>query len=409
MPARSATSAGSTSSISRISCATSASRRLAPSKRSSARAGFLARGAHRLERGARGAVGVGERGLGLGQPVGGGAARGFRGLDLADQRAALLGEQPRARLRALARSVLASLDARFERRDLRGGAARGARSRPARSAAMAARRRSASSASRASACASARTSASTRALAFDLAAHGGELLLELGGRRAARRARASASLRAARRLVAARGQPRLGLGERREPRGVAARLALGRGMAIARGVGLRAARSRQRVAGGGLRLGGCCELRPRACATALLLAFDLGARGLQARPRCRRGGSSPASRRAAPVGALAAAAKPSQRHRSPSRETRRWPGLSSATRRAAVGARRPRRSARAGAPARGGALTCCDERLDALRQRRIGRDRSPRPPSASARTDRPAHRDRRRARRRARSRSPSRR
>ncbi len=35
-----------------------------------------------------------------------------------------------------------------------------------------------------------------------------------------------------------------------------------------------------------------------------------------------------ASRRAAPVGAWASAAKPSQRQRSPSRETRRWPGLS---------------------------------------------------------------------------------
>ena len=47
----------------------------------------------------------------------------------------------------------------------------------------------------------------------------------------------------------------------------------------------------------------------------------------------------PASRRAAPVGALAATVKPSQRHRSPSLETSRWPGLSS-------GASRPHPSPR---------------------------------------------------------------
>ena len=87
--------AGSTSSISWISWAMSASRRLAPSTRSSARAGFLAGGAQRFERGAGGAVGLGERVLGLGQAVGGGAAGGFGGFDLADQRAALLGEGPR--------------------------------------------------------------------------------------------------------------------------------------------------------------------------------------------------------------------------------------------------------------------------------------------------------------------------
>ena len=46
---------------------------------------------------------------------------------------------------------------------------------------------------------------------------------------------------------------------------------------------------------------------------------------------CRRPRS--ASRRAAPVGACAAAAKPSQRQKSPSRDTSRWPGLSSAARR----------------------------------------------------------------------------
>ena len=116
----------------------------------------------------------------------------------------------------------------------------------------------------------------------------------------------------------------------------------------------------------------------------------------------------PASRRAAPVGALAAAAKPSQRQRSPSRETSRWPGLSCAARRGRVGALDDA-DLREAARQFGGAVTWLRERLGALRQRRIGRDRRRRRPSASAPADRPARRDRRRARRRAPSRSPSRR
>ena len=79
-----------------------------------------------------------------------------------------------------------------------------------------------------------------------------------------------------------------------------------------------------------------------------------------------------ARRRAAPVGACASAAKPSQRHRSPSRETSRWPGLSSAARRAP--------SARSTTPiwlrrraSSAGAWTCLASESRALRQRRIGR------------------------------------
>ena len=79
-----------------------------------------------------------------------------------------------------------------------------------------------------------------------------------------------------------------------------------------------------------------------------------------------------ASRRAAPVGAWASAAKPSQRQRSPSRETRRWPGLSRPASRAP--------SARSTTPiwarrraSSGGACTILRERLHAVRQRRIGR------------------------------------
>ena len=48
--------------------------------------------ADRLQRGARRPVGRGKFALGLRQPVGGGAARGGRGFDLADQRLALSGE-----------------------------------------------------------------------------------------------------------------------------------------------------------------------------------------------------------------------------------------------------------------------------------------------------------------------------
>ena len=79
----------------------------------------------------------------------------------------------------------------------------------------------------------------------------------------------------------------------------------------------------------------------------------------------------PARRRAAPVGALAATEKPSQRQRSPSRETSRWPGLEQRQRRAASVAldhadlREPAREFRR-------RLNMIGERLDALRQRRIG-------------------------------------
>ena len=120
---------------------------------------FGARFARRLERGARGLVGFGERGLGRGAPVGGCALRGFGRLDLGDERAALLGDRGR---RAFER---AALGLRFVERS---PASRPDRPRSpcgashsARSAAIAAIRRARNSASRASACASPRASAST--------------------------------------------------------------------------------------------------------------------------------------------------------------------------------------------------------------------------------------------------------
>ena len=82
--------------------------------------GLVARVAQGFQRGAGGPVGLGERVLGLGQTIGGGAARGFGGFDLADQIAALFGEELRriGKLGALLRRLLR---ARLEGRDLGGG------------------------------------------------------------------------------------------------------------------------------------------------------------------------------------------------------------------------------------------------------------------------------------------------
>ena len=95
MPASPPTASGSTSSISWISWATSVSRRLAPSTRSSARAASSraapsASSAARTARSRRG-----QRVLGFGQTIGRGGARRFRGLHLGDQRAALFLEHRR--------------------------------------------------------------------------------------------------------------------------------------------------------------------------------------------------------------------------------------------------------------------------------------------------------------------------
>ena len=255
----------------------SARRRLAPAKRSSARAASSRARADGFERGAGVLVGGGERVLGFGQAVGGGAARRFGGFDLADQRGALLGERGGriVEARALGRGFL---DALFEGRELRGGAVP-ARVQPSRSEAICASRRAASSASRANACASARTSASMDALGLDLAAHRARAWSRSRRAGAAPRAPRSASLRAAfasSRLAARR---RLGLGERRDAGGVAAGLALGIGVLLARGGGgmLQVAPP---GAGIGFGLGGGAHLRfggrdRRA------LGIDLGAHRLQ--------------------------------------------------------------------------------------------------------------------------------
>ena len=182
--ASSATSAGSTSSISRISCATSARRRLAPSKRSSARAASSRAAPMRFERGARGAVGLGERVLGL-RPAG----RRRRGAPLRRSRSrrsarVRFSANSRGRIVEAGALGLGFLDARLR-------ASRSARRRPrARSLQPCAvggdRRRAgapAISASRASACASARTSASCARWPSISPRTAASLRLDLGGRR----------------------------------------------------------------------------------------------------------------------------------------------------------------------------------------------------------------------------------
>ncbi len=174
-------------------------------------------------------------------------------------------------------------------------------------------------------------------------------------------------------------------------------------MLFARGVGqaLRLAPVRARF-GFGRRCGG--DARPPPPRPSCRLAStSLRAAASSPSIACRRPRS--ASRRAAPVGACAATAKPSQRQKSPSRDTSRWPGLSMAASRAPVGALD---DADLGEPARQvpaalAHMRTARRRLPAARDRT---DRAPRRPSASARTSRPAHRDRRPARRRAPFRSP---
>ena len=206
-----------------------------------------------------------------------------------------------------------------------------------------------SSASRASACASARTSAScarlrcrsrlrTRASLRFQFGRGGRSGKPPGLPRLARtRPRRGSAI-----------EPRLGLGQRGQPRGVARQPRARPWRACHARLSASRCASRQRVAGFGLRPAAAAVSRPARLRPPRRLPSTLPARR-SVRHRCRRDGSCCASRRAAPVGALAAAAKPSQRHRSPSRETSRWPGLSN-WRACTVAQSRRRRSARGGAP-----------------------------------------------------------
>ena len=217
--------------------------------------GFGARLADRFERAARRLVGLGELGLGLRQPIGGGAASAGRGLDLADQRVALVGEFLRRVGRArCARAALPRCAGRWWRSAPRRSSLRSLQA--ARSAAIACRRRSASSASRAIACASTRTSASAAAVARDRLVDRGEPAFELGGGRQRGERRLRVAARGVR-FVAAGAEPLPCFLERRDARRVAADLALGGGVLLARGIGrvLRLAPARARLGLGGGRGG----------------------------------------------------------------------------------------------------------------------------------------------------------
>ena len=345
---------------------------------------FLARGAGCFERGARIAVGLGQRVLGLLQAVGAGAPFGLGGLHLGDQGAALFREYLR-RIFQLGAIALGLGDALLERRDLGAGAlltfdpaglcrwraatAGGRRVRlRARSPVVRPELRQAWRACRRCRRAPARASFRDR-------------------RRAqARRARTPPRPLAAVGLVAAHGQPCARLGQRRKPRGLPVEVALARA----------AFRFR------------CCLLHRRPLAR-------LPARG--AWPRRRR------ARRqfGVDLGEPAALRKPSRgagRRMRGGDETVPAPQVAFARYQPLAGLER------GGKPGAGIALDHADlrepprelrrrldvacQRLDALRQCRVAAVAlSPRS-SAWATRDRPARRDRRRARRPAPSRSLSR-
>ena len=207
--------------------------------------------------------------------------------------------------------------------------ARSARSLHSRiSAAIASRRRAAISASRISVCSAARASEASPRRSATAARSSRRRASSAGAwprsaspcSACARRSRASASF-AARRSAASCSAERL-----------AAASASRRSAAIRRSRARSKARRAPRAASSAA-LSADAAARTAACA----LSASARSRSAMARASAASRSRSPrrffsASRRAAAEGASAAAVKPSQRHRSPSRETSRWPGLSRARR-----------------------------------------------------------------------------
>ena len=249
-----------------------------PSKRSCARAEFFACRARGFKRGAGGAIGFGQRGLALDEAIGGVAAARFRGRDLVDQCAALLFEQARGIFESCAFAP-DLFGARLQRVDLPdrafvalapGAPIAGDRGEPAGGNLRLARQRLRFRPHL----------GQPRALTFDLAAYAGELRLDIGGRRQ-RAERAVCFLAPGDRLVAARRQSCRRLAERRKPRRIAADLAFGVGLLVARGEGLVLERA-PAAARGGLGLGGGCGLR-LGLRHGRLLGLDLAAQDLELR------------------------------------------------------------------------------------------------------------------------------
>ena len=365
---------------------------------------LLARGAHRLERGAGGAVGLVEPRFGGGALVRRRRARGFRFAELRHQRRGAAARTGPARLRALRAPSRRRCGARKSRR-YASPPWRAAAPRSARSSAIAREPRGARFELALRDCA--RTPSPPRDARELPPRRRGRVRV----RRRARRPRAApASPR--RRRCGARSPRRAR--RSRAPSASSSAASFVRVCArwrsatesFSRGESAAARASRTRCARGGLRGGRVAQARRRGAPPALSAPR---LRPAPPRPRRRRSPSRffSTSRRAAGVGASAAAAKPSQRQRSPSRETSRCPGLQPRRQRRARRRGRRRRSARAGA--RAAAAPGCGRR--ALRRPREGRDRRrpSRPPSAPARPRRSRRRDRRRAPRRAPFRSRARR
>ncbi len=175
------------------------------------------------------------------------------------------------------------------------------------------------------------------AVGLDLAAHFGELRLDVGG--AAQFGERAFGVGYAPRSASSRlaDEPGLRLGQRRQPRGVAAGLALGVGVLAERGL-RRALQLAPVGAGIGFGFGGGAHLGFGGFAPTARLVSTSRAHGSSNSASMSARRFLPARRRAAPVGALAATEKPSQRQRSPSLETSRWPGLSSSQEPRRVGA-----------------------------------------------------------------------
>jgi hypothetical protein len=227
--------------------------------------------------------------------IGRGAAGGFGGLDLADQRMTLLFEYAGSVFEA---GALASglLDARVQGLDLRGRAVvaaapglplGGDRCQPARSYLG-------FTCQRLGFCP---YLGEPRTLGFDVALDAGEPGLDIERRRQCGERPLGVVARSDR-LVAVRGQPCLRLAQRREPRGVARHLTFGLGKSIACRVSIvlkRAPAGPRR----GLRLGGGCNFglgcrhhglfRVNLAAQGVELGFDIGEPVLAGETACGAG------------------------------------------------------------------------------------------------------------------------
>ena len=297
--------------------------------------GFGARFADRFERSARRLVGLGKIGFGRRQPVGGGAALGRRGLDLADQRLALGGEFFRrvGEFGALARGFFAAL---LDGGDLRRGAvlalAPGLPLAGDGLQAMIGKFGLARERLRLDP-----HFGAGAALARDGFVDRGKLVLRSSTAGGSAASACSASSRAA--LASSRLAPMRCLASVSAERRAALRL-ISRSAAAwsSRAASVQVLRLAPAARALRFRLRPPRRRRLRRASTAWrFVSTSLRAAASSPSIACRRPRS--ASRRAAPVGACAATAKPSQRQKSPSGETSLWPGLSSVAARRAPSAR----------------------------------------------------------------------